>query len=179
MGKLSVWVCRSQKLNTLSSLNFQLSLFLMSTKSYLKFRTIRGTPPKWVGFGKPLLGTRFLPGTEHLLLSTCALNRVHNGGKRLRENSAIKNTQHTRWSSYIQLKQTYTKLLLANKKLANNILHGLWDYYSRYAGSSKISPVWCLKPCISPWIHNGCEWRSPSGECSLQILRQYSPGTAS
>ena len=26
----------------------------MSTKSYLKFRTIRGTPQKWVGFGKPL-----------------------------------------------------------------------------------------------------------------------------
>ena len=35
--------------------NFQLSLFLMSTKSYLKFRTIRGTPQKSVGFGKPLL----------------------------------------------------------------------------------------------------------------------------
>ena len=34
----------------LSSSNFQLSLFLMSTKSYLKFRTIRGTPQKWVGF---------------------------------------------------------------------------------------------------------------------------------
>ena len=41
----------------LSSSNFQLSLFLMSTKLYLKFRTIRGTPPKWVGFGKPLLGS--------------------------------------------------------------------------------------------------------------------------
>ena len=38
----------------LSSSNFQLSLFLMSTKSYLKFRTIRVTPQKWVGFGKPL-----------------------------------------------------------------------------------------------------------------------------
>ena len=37
--------------------NFQLtcSLFLMNTKSYLKFRTIRGTPQKWVGFGKPVL----------------------------------------------------------------------------------------------------------------------------
>ena len=31
------------------------SLFLMSTKSYLKFRAIRDTPQKWVGFGKPLL----------------------------------------------------------------------------------------------------------------------------
>ena len=39
----------------LSSSNFQLSLFLMSTRSYLKFRTIRGTPQKWVGSGKPLL----------------------------------------------------------------------------------------------------------------------------
>ena len=39
----------------LSSSNLQLSLFLMSIKSYLKFRTIRGTPQKWVGFGKPLL----------------------------------------------------------------------------------------------------------------------------
>ena len=39
----------------LSSSNFQLSLFLMSTMSYLKFRTIRGTSQKWVGFGKPLL----------------------------------------------------------------------------------------------------------------------------
>ena len=39
----------------LSSSNFQFSLFLMSTKSYLKFRTIRGTHQKWVGFGKPLL----------------------------------------------------------------------------------------------------------------------------
>ena len=39
----------------LSSSNFQLRLFLMSTKSYLKSRTIRGTPQKWVGFGKPLL----------------------------------------------------------------------------------------------------------------------------
>ena len=38
-----------------SSSKFQLSLFLMSTKSYLKFRTIKGTPQKWVGFGKPLL----------------------------------------------------------------------------------------------------------------------------
>ena len=27
----------------------------MITKSYLKFRTIRGTPKKWVGLGKPLL----------------------------------------------------------------------------------------------------------------------------
>ena len=27
----------------------------MSTKSYLKFRTIRGTRQKWVGFGKPRL----------------------------------------------------------------------------------------------------------------------------
>ena len=35
--------------------NFQLSLFLTSTKSYRKFRTIRGSPQKWVGFGKPLL----------------------------------------------------------------------------------------------------------------------------
>ena len=55
MGKWKFWVCKSQKLNVLSSSNFQLSLFLMSTKSYLKFRTIRGTPQKWVGFGKPLL----------------------------------------------------------------------------------------------------------------------------
>ena len=47
-------MCRSQKLNMLSISNVQLSLFLMSTKSYLKFRTIRGTPQKWVGFGKPL-----------------------------------------------------------------------------------------------------------------------------
>ena len=66
---------RSQKLNMLSSSNFQPIpqshgmdgtvhgvltcptqwLFLMSTKSYLKFRTIRGTAQKWVGFGKPLL----------------------------------------------------------------------------------------------------------------------------
>ena len=48
-------MCRSQKLNMLSSSKFQLSLFLMSTKSYQKFRTIGGTPQKWVGFGKPLL----------------------------------------------------------------------------------------------------------------------------
>ena len=33
----------------LSSSNLQLSL------SYLKLRTIRDTPQKWVGFGKPLL----------------------------------------------------------------------------------------------------------------------------
>ena len=54
IGKLKFWVCRSQKLNMLPSSNLQLSLFLTSTKSYLKFRTIRGTPQKWVGFGKPL-----------------------------------------------------------------------------------------------------------------------------
>ena len=47
-------MCRSQKLNVLSSSNFQRSLFLMSTKSYLKFRTIRDTAQKWVGFGNPL-----------------------------------------------------------------------------------------------------------------------------
>ena len=51
---------RSQKLDMLSSSNFQLSLFLMSTKSYIKFRSIRGTPQKWVGFGKPL----FPPGNK-------------------------------------------------------------------------------------------------------------------
>ena len=53
-GKTEILSVQSQKLNRLSSSNFQLSLFLMSTKSYLKFRTIRSTPQKWVGFGKPL-----------------------------------------------------------------------------------------------------------------------------
>ena len=50
----------------LSSSNFQLSLFLMSTKSYLKFRTIRGTPQKWVGFGKPLFCAQTCQVAIHL-----------------------------------------------------------------------------------------------------------------
>ena len=32
---------------TKNAKNFQLSLLLMGTKSYLKFRTTRGTPQKW------------------------------------------------------------------------------------------------------------------------------------
>ena len=39
-------MCISQKLNMLSSSNLQLSLFLMSAKSYLKFRIIRDTRQK-------------------------------------------------------------------------------------------------------------------------------------
>ena len=37
----------------------------MSTKSYLKFRTIRGTPQKWVGFGKPLLGPSLIMSVQN------------------------------------------------------------------------------------------------------------------
>ena len=70
-GKLKFWVCRSQKLNMLSSSNFQLSLFLMSTMSYLKLRTIRGTPHKWVGFGKPLFLEGIL-GSLQCLVSLCS-----------------------------------------------------------------------------------------------------------
>ena len=57
----------------LSSSNFQLSLFLMSTKSCLKFRTIRGTPQKWVGFGKPLyqnIGNKTAPLRPHTPIHT-------------------------------------------------------------------------------------------------------------
>ena len=47
-------MCRSQKLNMLSSSNFQLSLFLMST-NHIYIQDNQWYSPKWVGFGKLLL----------------------------------------------------------------------------------------------------------------------------
>ena len=42
-----------------------------------------------------VLGACFLPGTQHHLLSACALNRVHADNERLSENHGIKNMQYT------------------------------------------------------------------------------------
>ena len=55
-----------------------------------------------------LLGAYFLPGTRHHLVSACALNRVHDDGKKSSENHDIKNM--TRWSSWSQRKKSYTRL---------------------------------------------------------------------
>ena len=51
----------------------------MSTKSYLKFRTIRDTPQKWVGFGKPLLllGAHLILRAAHELVLSGILGPLH------------------------------------------------------------------------------------------------------
>ena len=73
MGKPKLSVCISQKLNMLSSSNFQLSLLLMSAKSYLKFRTIRGTAQKWVGFRK----AKSLQGPINVVAEWCMKWNMH------------------------------------------------------------------------------------------------------
>ena len=79
----------------LSSSNFQLSLFLMTTKSYLKFRTIRDTPQKWVGFGKPLYITvchySFFAALSEAIASPVPGARLVPGdeAKLLQENNAL------------------------------------------------------------------------------------------
>ena len=55
-----------------------------------------------------LFDASFLPGTRRHLLSSCALNRVHNGCKRVSKNHGIKSKQQTQWSSWNQSRKSYT-----------------------------------------------------------------------
>ena len=54
-GKTEILSAQISETKHAIQFKISLSFFLMSTKSYLKFMTIRGIPQKWVGFGKPLL----------------------------------------------------------------------------------------------------------------------------